>query len=60
MEPEDSIPYSQEPSTSPYPEPYQCNLHHPIPVQDIHNKILYAYLTSICAIYIPISFYFFW
>jgi hypothetical protein len=30
MEPEGSIPYSQEPSTGPYPEPYQSNPHHPI------------------------------
>jgi hypothetical protein len=29
MEPEVSIPYSQEPSTGPYPEPYQSNPHHP-------------------------------
>jgi hypothetical protein len=30
MEPEGSIPPSQEPSTGPYPEPYQSNPHHPI------------------------------
>jgi hypothetical protein len=30
MEPEGSIPYSQEPSTGPSPEPYKSNPHHPI------------------------------
>jgi hypothetical protein len=31
MEPEGSVPCSQEPSTGPYPEPYQSNPHYPIP-----------------------------
>jgi hypothetical protein len=30
MEPKDSMPCSQEPSSSPYPEPYQSSPHHPI------------------------------
>jgi hypothetical protein len=30
MEPEDSLPCSQEPSTGPYPEPDQSNPYHPI------------------------------
>jgi hypothetical protein len=30
MEPEGSSPYSQEPSTGPYPEPDKSNLYHPI------------------------------
>jgi hypothetical protein len=30
MEPEGSLPYSQEPSTGPYPESDQSNLYHPI------------------------------
>jgi hypothetical protein len=29
MEPEGSLPYSQEPSTGPYPEPDQSNPYHP-------------------------------
>jgi hypothetical protein len=29
MEPEGSIPCSQQPSTGPYPEPYHFNPHHP-------------------------------
>jgi hypothetical protein len=30
IEPEGSIPYSQETSTGSYPEPYQSNPNHPI------------------------------
>jgi hypothetical protein len=30
MELEDSLPYSQQPSTSPYPEPDKSNPYHPI------------------------------
>jgi hypothetical protein len=29
MEPEYSLPYSQEPSTGPYPKLYESNLHPP-------------------------------
>jgi hypothetical protein len=43
MEPEGSISYSQEPSTGPYPEPYQSNPHHPIPsyLSKIHFDIVH-------------------
>jgi hypothetical protein len=35
MEPEGSLPCSQEPTTSPYPEPDQSNPYHPIlPLED--------------------------
>jgi hypothetical protein len=41
MEPKGSIPYSQEPSTGPDPEPYQSL--HPIPscLSKIHFDIVY-------------------
>jgi hypothetical protein len=40
MEPEGSIPHSQEPSTGPYPELYQSNPHHPI--LKIHFDIVHT------------------
>jgi hypothetical protein len=42
MEPEGSIPCSQEPSTGPYPEPYQSNPIHSIPsyLSKIHFNIV--------------------
>jgi hypothetical protein len=42
MEPEGSLPYSQEPSTGPYSEPDQSNPSHPISLRSI--LILYTYL----------------
>jgi hypothetical protein len=44
MEPEGSIPSSQEPSTGPYPEPYQSNPLHPIlslqdPLSTVYNPL---------------------
>jgi hypothetical protein len=41
MEPEGSIPYSQEPSTGPYPEPYQSNRHIPSYLSKIHFNIVH-------------------
>jgi hypothetical protein len=32
MEPEGSLPHSQEPATCPYPEPYKSSLYLPIPL----------------------------
>ena len=32
MEPNGSLPYSQQPATCPYPEPDQPNLYFPIPL----------------------------
>jgi hypothetical protein len=32
MEPEGSLPYSQEPSTGPYPEPDKSNPYHPMSI----------------------------
>jgi hypothetical protein len=57
MEPEGSIPCSQEPSTGPYPEPYQSNPLHPILhlrlgflsglfPSGFNNNILHAFLFS--------------
>jgi hypothetical protein len=56
MEPEGSIPKSQQPSTCSYPEPDQSSLHHPNPpLQDLPSGLfpsgfptnnLYAFLFS--------------
>jgi hypothetical protein len=40
MEPEGSLPYSQEPSTGPYPEPDRSSPHHPI-LSKIHFNIVH-------------------
>jgi hypothetical protein len=34
MEPEGSLPFSQEPSNGPYPEPDQTSPYHPQPLRD--------------------------
>jgi hypothetical protein len=39
MEPEGSLPCSQEPSTSPYPEPDRSNPYHPILTSLYASKI---------------------
>jgi hypothetical protein len=39
MEPEGSIPCSQEPSTGPYLEPHQSNPHHPAVTTTIINTM---------------------
>jgi hypothetical protein len=39
MEPEGSLPCSQEPSIGPYPEPDRCNPYHPI-LSKIHFNIV--------------------
>jgi hypothetical protein len=50
MEPESSIPRSQDPSTGPYPEPYHSNPLHPIlsrylkAMSDKYNVGLYRIL----------------
>ena len=34
MEPENSLPYSQVPATSPYPEPTPSSTHNPLPLPE--------------------------
>jgi hypothetical protein len=44
MEPEGSSPYTQEPTTCPYPEPDQCSLCPPPPnLSKIHFNIILVY-----------------
>ena len=39
MEPESSLPYSQAPTTCPYPEPTPSSPHNPFPLpEDLRNK----------------------
>jgi hypothetical protein len=38
MEPEGSIRYSQEPTTGPYPEPYQTNPHQGMKQQNTYKQ----------------------
>jgi hypothetical protein len=62
MEPESSLPCSQEPSTDPYPEPDQSKQYHPILILSTHlllelpsglfpsgvpTKFLYTFLLSL-------------
>jgi hypothetical protein len=39
MEPEDSLPCSQEPATGPYPETCESNPHPPILLPEVHFNI---------------------
>jgi hypothetical protein len=39
MEPEGSLPSSQQPSTGPYPEPHQSSPYHPV-LAEIHFNII--------------------
>jgi hypothetical protein len=41
MEPEDSLPCSQEPSTGPYPEQKQSSAYHPI-LSNIHLNVVHT------------------
>jgi hypothetical protein len=45
MEPEGSLPYSQELSTGPYPEIYQSNPHHP--VLSLQDPFYYCSITYV-------------
>jgi hypothetical protein len=64
MEPEGSLPCSQEPFTGPYPQPDKSNPHHPI-LSKIHFNIVHPptswfshqYHTSICIPLLPHSCY---
>ena len=44
MEPESSLPYSQVPATSPYPEPTPSSPHNPLPQEYSYN---YSIITHI-------------
>jgi hypothetical protein len=52
MEPEGSIPCSQEPCTDPYPEPHQSNPHHPILFLSQNDTISLNIFTLIICTYI--------
>jgi hypothetical protein len=57
MEPEGSLPHSQELSTAPYPEPDQSSPHHPIrPLQDPSYYYPPTYVFVFLMAYFPLAF----
>jgi hypothetical protein len=61
MEPESSLPSSQEPSTGPYPQPDQSSLYHPILSKiSVDGKTwrLLVYSSEIRTLSLPVEWFF--